>query len=87
MTSLSFCNWDGRPAVLASPAPGVFVAVAKLDPGSDWTEVDALDVRETAAVRASAEELEAGFERSFGPLDVPSALNLIASKSLPAAAE
>ncbi|MCB2092955.1 MAG: hypothetical protein H6901_02970 [Rhodobacteraceae bacterium] len=82
-----FCNWDGRPAILFSPVSGTLVAVAKLDRGADWSEVDAFDVSNTAVLRASAEELKAGFARSFGSLDVPSTLNMLASLSAPAATE
>jgi hypothetical protein len=54
-----FTNWDDRPAVLLSWGK----AVAVLEPGGDWVEVDAGDVANTAGVM-SPEAAEA----RFGPL-------------------
>ena len=35
-----FTSWDGRPAIVMSDAS---VAVAIIEPGGDWEEVDAMD--------------------------------------------
>ena len=64
--SLTFCNWDWRPAVLLKSPLRAF---AVLDRNEDWTEVDALDVFTTAAVWPEARWREA-FEPEFGPLDI-----------------
>jgi hypothetical protein len=63
--SLTFCNWDWRPAVL-TPRLAAFAVLGR---GKGWTEVDALDVSETAAVMFEAAWRKT-FEPDFGPLDL-----------------
>ncbi len=63
--SLTFCNWDGRPAVLVDPAS----AFAVLVPEGPWEKVDELDVSETAGVLPE-ETWRSKFEGKFGPLDL-----------------
>lgn len=66
MSSVTFTNWDWRPAVLLRPE---YKAFAVLAPGEDWTEVDEADVFLTAAVLPERRWREV-FEAEFGPLDI-----------------
>lgn len=64
--SVTFCNWDRRPAVLIEPA---YDAFAVLSPGKDWSKVDEADVFHTAGVMSEA-DWRGRFEPEFGPLDL-----------------
>jgi hypothetical protein len=61
-------NWDGRPAVLFSTADNQ--ALALLKPDSDWVQVDALDVADSAGVVNSEADFKSMFEH-FGQFSVP----------------
>jgi hypothetical protein len=63
-----FTNWDGRPAIVMSDASE---AVAIIEPGGDWEEVDALDVLSTAPVISSADAFRRIFSRRFGSFSIP----------------
>jgi hypothetical protein len=67
VSSIEVSDWDVRPAVLLSPAR----AVAILEPGGTWVEVDGLDVAHTGRPVASAEALERLFASTFGAFDLP----------------
>lgn len=69
--TITFCDWDRRPAVLVEPQ---FQAFAVLSPGKPWSMVDDADVINTAGVMTEA-DWRAKFEPRFGPLDL-SALHL-----------
>ena len=68
MTKPVFTNWDGRPAIVMSDASE---AVAIIEPGGDWEEVDALDVLTTAPVISSADAFLRIFSKSFGAFSIP----------------
>lgn len=62
-----FTDWDGRPAILLSPLS----AIALLTPGSDWIEVDAWDVANTAKVIWTEEQFKSLFASTFGDFHLP----------------
>lgn len=72
--SLSFCNWDGRPAILSS-GDASLGAVAKLRPNGPWEPVDARDVFSTAGIMT--EEACRERFRTFGWLDVEAAASIL----------
>lgn len=80
--SLTFVNWDFRPAVLLE-----FGAFAVLSKDAPWKAVDPFDVSETGAVM-SEEVWRDKFEEEYGVLDL-SALPKTAPQStaFPATAE
>jgi hypothetical protein len=47
----TFVDWDSRPGVLSDDHAKAF---AILEPGEDWSPVDALDVRESGAIMSEA---------------------------------
>ena len=67
MSDLTFCDWDGRPAVL-TPWPSR-AAFAVLVPNGFWEKVDEADVAGTAGVLPES-AWRSKFEGEFGPLDL-----------------
>lgn len=63
-------DWDNRPAVLFRD-PDPKLALALLEPGGDWVEVDLGDVSSTARVIPDEAAFRSRFPRMIGDAPLP----------------
>ena len=77
---MRFANWDWRPAVLVDGR-----AFALLSPGSDWVEVDRLDVGHTSSLIEDETAFRALFSAEFGDFALPTATASAGSEASSAA--